>query len=59
MEALVILLIAALVLCGAPLYVIFGALSVWLFAQLPDTPVSQLHAWLPDEWMKTQSPTPV
>jgi tripartite ATP-independent transporter DctM subunit len=40
MDLLITLLVLALVISGAPLFVIFGALSVWLFAALPDTPVS-------------------
>jgi len=32
--------VAALVLCGAPLYSVFGVVSVFLFWQLPDTPLS-------------------
>lgn len=39
-DALVIIALIALAACGAPLFVIFGALSVWLFASLPNTPVS-------------------
>jgi transposase len=27
-----------------------------LLTNLPDTPISQLHGWLPDEWKKHQSP---
>jgi transposase len=30
-----------------------------LLTNLPDTPVSQLHQWLPDEWKKRQSTPPV
>jgi transposase len=26
-----------------------------LLANLPDTPISQLDQWLPDEWRKTQA----
>ena len=36
----VIILLLALVAAGAPLFVVFGALAVWLFWSLPDTPVS-------------------
>src|SRR5688572_3687737 len=32
--------ILALVLCGAPLYSVFGVVSVFLFWRLPDTPLS-------------------
>lgn len=32
--------ILVLVLCGAPLYSVFGVVSVFLFWQLPDTPLS-------------------
>ena len=37
---LFILLVLAVALCGAPLYAVFGALSLWLFWTLPDTPLS-------------------
>jgi tripartite ATP-independent transporter DctM subunit len=40
MVLLVILAMLALALCGAPVFLIFGGLSVWLFSLLPDTPVS-------------------
>ena len=30
-----------------------------LLTNLPDTPTSQLHQWLPDEWKNRQSPPPV
>ena len=30
-----------------------------LLANLPDTPMSQLHQWLPDEWKKRQCPPKV
>lgn len=29
-----------------------------LLTNLPDTPISQLHAWLPDQWKKSQATTP-
>jgi hypothetical protein len=29
-----------------------------LLTNLPDTPISQLHAWLPDQWKKPQPSTP-
>ena len=29
-----------------------------LLTNLPDTPFSQLHQWLPDEWKKSQSTAP-
>jgi hypothetical protein len=29
-----------------------------LFIHLPDTPVSQLSSWLPDEWKKRETPPP-
>jgi C4-dicarboxylate transporter, DctM subunit len=37
---LVALGLCALLLSGAPLFAVFGALSVWLFSRLPDTPLS-------------------
>jgi tripartite ATP-independent transporter DctM subunit len=40
MDVIVVVLLLALVACGAPLFAVFGMLSVWLFARLPDTPVS-------------------
>jgi C4-dicarboxylate transporter DctM subunit len=40
MTLLVALGLLALVLAGAPLFAIFGALSLWLFSRLPDTPLS-------------------
>ncbi len=40
MELLLVAILVGLVLCGAPLYAVFGLASVWLFWQLPDTPIS-------------------
>jgi C4-dicarboxylate transporter, DctM subunit len=40
MVLVVILLMLALAICGTPIYLIFGGISVWLFSLLPDTPVS-------------------
>jgi len=31
---------------------------IQLLANLPDTPVSRLHEWLPDEWKKSHSAPP-
>ncbi|HEY3493938.1 MAG TPA: TRAP transporter large permease [Polyangiaceae bacterium] len=40
MVLVAIVAMLALALCGAPVYLIFGGLSVWLFSLLPDTPLS-------------------
>ncbi len=40
MEYLVILAMFALAISGAPLFVIFGGLALWLFAGMADTPLS-------------------
>ena len=40
MTLLVLLLLLALVAAGAPLFSIFGALALWFFNRLPDTPLS-------------------
>jgi C4-dicarboxylate transporter, DctM subunit len=40
MTLLVVLVLLALLVSGAPLFAVFGALSVWLFSRLEDTPLS-------------------
>lgn len=40
MNTLFVVLLLALVAAGAPMFTVFGALAVWLFAALPDTPLS-------------------
>jgi C4-dicarboxylate transporter, DctM subunit len=40
MVVLAIIAMLALAICGAPIFLIFGGLTVWLFALLPDTPLS-------------------
>ncbi len=40
MSGLAVALFVALALSGAPLFVVFGGLSLWLFSNLADTPLS-------------------